>query len=553
MPSMTGPLGILTLALSVAAGVPAPVGTAEVEAQGRSPATAASERASVQEAPALLVFIVVDQLPFEALQRFDPAFDGGFRRLRDGGLRFETVTHDHSITETAPGHATLVTGTRPSRHGVVSNQWWTFTEAGFELVLNVEDDEAPILDAEELTGASPRVLERSTLPEWLQEAHSDAKVVSVSGKPRGAVLLAGHSEADVYWFEYALGRFATSTHYRERYPGWLSDFNGDVMPDHQNDTVWALAVPERHRGLARADASPGEGDGVHLTFPHTYGEALTDFPELSYWAWWADGPALDEVTLQLAARAVDEEELGRDAVPDILAISLSQTDRVGHAYGPYSLEQLDNLVRLDQALGALLDHLDEEVGEGRYMVSLTSDHGSLMLPEARAELGLPGGRLTRDSVAALQDVVNQAAGEAPEPAARAELLAEVIPETSWIARAWTQTALQDGEPSDSFAVLERNSLYPGRMSGLLSRAGVQLHLTEGTLSWVVPFGTTHGSPYLYDRHVPWILYGAGIAPGVRTDRIGAVDVAPTLAGALGVVPPDDIDGADRMRPPDSSR
>lgn len=506
-----------------------------------------------QEGPALLVFLVVDQLPYDLLERFDPAFDGGFRRLRDRGLRFEAMTHDHSITETAPGHATLATGTLPARHGVISNQWWTFGNAGFEMVLNVEDPETTVTESDGLPGASPGVLDRSTLGEWLQDTYSDAKVVSVGGKSRGAILLAGHSEAEVYWFEYTLGQFATSTHYRSRSPAWLRDFNRKVMPDFENDTVWTLAVPEEHRGLARPDASEGEGDGTHLTFPHTFGEARFDFSDLGYWAWWADRPELDQVTLQLALEVMDEEKLGDDDVPDILAISLSQTDRVGHGYGPYSLEQLDNLMRLDRALGEFLDRLDEDVGEGRYLVSLTSDHGALMLPEARAAMGLPGGRLTRDSVAGLQEIVNQASTEAADPASRAELLAEVIQETSWIARAWTQTRLTEDEPADSFAVLEKNSLYPGRMSGLLSRAGVQLQLTEGTLSWVVPFGSTHGSPYHYDRHVPWILYGAGVTPGVRPDRVGAVDVAPTLAGALGVTTPDDLDGVDRMQPPAPDR
>jgi predicted AlkP superfamily pyrophosphatase or phosphodiesterase len=219
---------------------------------------------------------------------------------------------------------------------------------------------------------------------------------------------------------------------------------------------------------------------------------------------------------------------------------------VGHGFGPRSLEQLDNLVRLDEELGRFLDFLDEEVGEGRYVVALTSDHGSLMLPEARAELGLPGGRLTRDSVAALQTVVNQAAAEATLPAERADLLARVVMETSWVARAWSHATLTSGEElADSFAVLEQNSLYAGRMSGLLSRAGVQMQLTEGTVTWVVPLGTTHGSPYLYDRRVPWILYGPGIPPGTRTDRVGATDVAPTLAGMLGVTTPEDLDGTDR--------
>ncbi|MEJ2541257.1 MAG: alkaline phosphatase family protein [Gemmatimonadota bacterium] len=305
-------------------------------------------------------------------------------------------------------------------------------------------------------------------------------------------------------------------------------------------------MPEAFRNLARPDSAPGEGDGVHLTFPHTLDHARSATGEVDFWTWWADRPALDEATLQLAARALAAEELGQDDAPDLLALSLSQTDRVGHAFGPSSLEQLDNLFRLDRALGAFLDRLDQTVGKGRYAVTLTSDHGSLVLPEVRAEQGLSGARLTRDSVAALQHLVNQAAAQSPDPQERARRLAEVVAGASWVARAWSHDELSTDTPADSFTVLQRHSYYPGRMAGLLSRAGVEIQLTEGTLTWNFPVGTTHGSPYHYDRHVPWIIQAPGVAPGTRDEAVSSTDVAPTLAGLLGLDPPDDLDGVDRL-------
>ncbi|MEJ2541256.1 MAG: alkaline phosphatase family protein [Gemmatimonadota bacterium] len=213
---------VLTLVLGpLAAGPPQPGPGNGAAGEGRAGSPVTPEG---QQAPSLLVMIVVDQLPAELLDRYDPAFTGGLRRLRDEGLRFLSTTHDHAITETAPGHATLVTGTWPSHHGVVSNQWWEAEPPSFKAVLNVVDPKAPVLGYPQLPGASPAVLERDGLADWLQAANPDSRVVSVSGKARGAVLLASHSDADVFWFEPALGRFVTSTHYASDYPDWVTDF-----------------------------------------------------------------------------------------------------------------------------------------------------------------------------------------------------------------------------------------------------------------------------------------------------------------------------------------
>lgn len=495
-----------------------------------------------QEPPRLVVLLVVDQLPAWLFDHLDPAFRGGFRRLRDGGLRFTGATHDHAVTETAPGHATLATGTEPRKHGVPANDWWQRMGGEETHVLNVVDPDTPLLGAPGLPGASPDVLRRTGLADWLRDAHADARIVAVSGKDRGAVLLGGKAPGHVYWFDEGVGRFVTSTFYRDAYPEWVDRFNTRLLPGLSTDSVWDVAVPDDHRALARPDPFPTEGDGVHTTFPHE-AEAGS-----SYAVWWAATPGVDVATLALAGRAMAAEALGRDDIPDLLAVSLSATDRIGHAYGPGSLEQLDNLWRLDRALGAFLDMVDREVGLDRTVVVLTSDHGAMDLPEAAAAAGRPGVRLTRDSVTPLQRVLDRASGATSDPASLAAALTKDLPSVSWIDRAWLRSALAGAAPpvADTFARIQWNTYVADRPAGLLSRAGVELQLAEGVVTWSYPLGAAHGTPWLYDRHVPLVLAFGGLPAGVRPEAVSAADVAPTLAGLLGVAAPDDLDGRDLL-------
>ncbi|NNK62745.1 MAG: hypothetical protein HKO98_05990 [Gemmatimonadetes bacterium] len=529
---------------------PALVGGALMLAIGcaATPAAAPALQApAAQEGPPLVVLMVIDQLPASALDHFGPAFDGGLRRLMDEGLTYRNATHDHAVTETAPGHATIATGTEPATHGVPSNDWWERIDGQMRSVLNVIDAGAPLIEDESLPGASPEVLRRSTLAEWMQDANDDTRVVSVSGKPRGAVLLAGHAEdAHVYWFDEIVGRFVSSEFYRGRYPDWVTDFNDDDVAALAADSVWELTVPEVHRSLARPDSFPWEGDAVHTAFPHAFTDGSEESAvDPSFWVWLAGTPTIDQATLDLARLAVVEQELGEDEVPDLLAVSLSQTDRVGHGYGPRSLEQLDNLMRLDRELEEFFGWLDDRFGEGGYLVAWTSDHGVLDMPEVRFAEGLPGLRLTQQSVAPLQEILDRVGGMA-DIEERAEALAEAVPEVSWIDRAWTHAELEAATaPQDSFMQLHRAGYVPDRMAGILSRAGIELQFNEGVLSWAYPVGTGHGSPYYYDRHVPMGFYGWGVAAGSRDERVSVADLAPTVAQLLGIDMPDDLDGVVR--------
>lgn len=511
-------------------------------------APTSAAQAPPAEGPRLGVLLVVDQLPAYLVDRYDDVFTGGLRRLFDQGRVFTQATHDYAVTETAPGHATLATGTFPAAHGVVSNQWYERRENGqWTSVLNVVDLDTRIVGAPNLAGASPVTLRREGLADWLVAAHDDARVVSVSGKDRAAVLLAGRTRGRVAWFEPELGRFATSTFYAADEPAWLTAYNEGALQTHRADTVWASRVPPALADRSRPDTAHYEGDGVLTAFPHRYADARLRSPDLGFWTWWANTPFLDRATLNLARAAVEAEGLGSDDVSDLLAISLSQADRVGHAYGPLSREQLDNLQRLDAELASFFAWLDDTVGADAWVVAFSSDHGVLEVPEARAATGRPGVRLTADSVRTLRRILDDASADADGDQDRmAGPLLERLPRVGWIARAWATTDLLAMEPAaDSFAVLERRSVFAGRPQGILSRAGVEIQFQPFTLHWGYTHGTSHGSPYLYDRHVPLIFMGSGVAAGTDPGRVSTVDVAPTLAGLMGIPFPDDLDGVPR--------
>lgn len=504
----------------------------------------------------LYVTVVVDQLRPDVLDRYAPALTGGLRRLLDGGFRFTQASHAHARTSTAPGHATLTTGVVPARHGVVANSWHQKRGFRWEPMYAVEDAESPILgfeDEEALGGRSPATLLRDGLPDWFGAADSDARRVSISKKDRAAVPMGAQRTEHVYWILPELGRFITSTHYRGDYPDWVLDFNREIMPGIVGPDVWASVVPDEHRGLARADEAPYEGDGVHTAFPHVSSEETAEWVDdpadsvrvrMIHNLWGLDQPRADAAVVGLAKAAVDELELGQRDATDYLAISLSATDRVGHAYGPWSQEVLSTVIHLDRVLGDLFDYLDAEVGEGRWTVGLTADHGVVTMPEYAREQGdRSADRILRDEITPrLETILSRAIQSGGAPWEVAERAARLVEELDEVEAAYTHRDLMvGGEPADSFAVLYRNSYYPGRAWDDLSRFGLDLRWGEGDHVGSRT-GTNHETPYWYDRWVPLVFYGAGVESGASDEPVYTVDFAPTLAAMAGIRVPDDLDG-----------
>jgi predicted AlkP superfamily pyrophosphatase or phosphodiesterase len=318
----------------------------------------------------------------------------------------------------------------------------------------------------------------------------------------------------------------------------VARFNAQVLPRYAADSVWESQVPAAALGRSRPDTLASEGNGRDTFFPHTF--AREGRPG-QYWIWFERTPMLDSLTLDFAKTTVGALGLGRDATPDFLNVSLSQTDRVGHDYGPLSREELDNLLRLDRALGDFFAYLDATVGAGRWTVALSADHGSPVSPEDLPVAGedYTGHRVTPDEAARMDSIRARADRAASDPATPGRVVAE-LKRLPFVADAWTHADLERGVLPDSFAVLARRSIYPGRAGGEFSQQGVEVRFVPGFI--VRPRGIDHGAPYWYDRHVPMIFMGPGIAPGKDPSRVATVDFAPTLARLLGVPAPRDLDG-----------
>lgn len=496
-----------------------------------------------QERPQLVVLLSIDQMRGDLLDRYADVYTGGFRRLLDQGYRFTVASHAHAHTETAAGHATLATGVFPSRSGIVSNDWTQRTGDAWTPMYAVADSLSPILGVSELPGRSPRNMVRGGLADWIQSADPQARVVALSQKDRSAITLAGRTKGEVYWISPAHARFVTSAYYRSEYPRWVARFNEERMPGLAADSVWEQTSPGWARNLARADSAAYEYDGIHTAFPHLAAvEAGPDPAARNTWAF-DPMPRGDVAVHLLAQEAVEALDLGQRGHLDYLGLSFSSTDYVGHAFGPFSQEQLENLLQLDRLLGELFEFLDREVGRGRWVAGLSADHGVMTTPEHLVASGEdPDARRLspREVNTALRAAARDATAGGGSEDEVAERLARLVEERGIVARAYTHRSLTVGEPADSFATLFRNSYFPGRAAGELSPFGVEVRY--GYHHLVRARGTTHASVYWYDRYVPFLLLGAGVRHGSSGAPVYTVDLAPTLAGLAGVPMPDDLDG-----------
>ena len=520
------------------------VGTALVMGGATRTADPGSDSVEAPQAtPKLVVLVVVDQLRGDLLSTYSVAFTGGFRRLLDEGFRFTQATHDHAVTSTSPGHATISTGVHPSKHHVVANEWYEIEEGALVPTSAMADSLAPILGYTGYQGRSSAHLEREGLADWIKAAADDARIISISRKDVAAINLAGKTRGEVYWLLQEFGKFATSQFYADRYPSWVTRFNEKVLPGLYSDTIWESRIPEELLGLTRADTSSWEGAPGHSAFPHLARAEMVREGDRGLNSWRHGTPFPDKAVLHLAMEAIDERNLGQRGEVDFLALSFSQADAMGHGYGPRSREQLDNLLRLDEHLGQLMAFLDEEVGAGKWVMALSSDHGVSDIPE----LGDPpvqrlGVEDVREALQVAQKTLTDG-GAAGDVAQRLRAALEPLP---GIRRVFTFDELEVDQPVDSFARLFAHSHYRDRPVNQLGPFGVYIQWKPHSLvapSWVTRRqGTDHRSAYHFDRWVPMIFYGAGVEPGWSDEAVATVDIAPTLAALARIPAPDDLDG-----------
>lgn len=489
--------------------------------------------------PRLIVVITVDQLRPDYLERYRPQLKGGFATLLKTGASFTDAYQDHAVTETAPGHATILSGRWPAHTGITRN------------LAGVQDQAAPLIGVD-APGASPKRFRGTALFDWLKAADPGARALSVSGKDRGAILPIGRAKEQVYW--YARGFFTTSRYYADSLPTWVRVFNGQRVPFRAAGTQWTLFLPERE--YPEPDSVAYENQGRDVVFPHRLpadsGEAALAFVAT---------PTMDSLTLAFALEGVRALQLGARGATDLLAVSLSTTDYVGHAYGPDSREVHDQVVRLDRYLGRFLEQLFVRYGRSNVLVVLTADHGVTPFPERSRTMGHPGAvRVIPDTI--LQGVnaaLDQRAGGGdwaqiesgmlliPD---RAKLVAQGVNVDSVVADVATRLRALPGvarvdRPADLASKDTADPVLRRWIHHVPPDGGVELVATLKPYSIWSPatgFIAMHGQPSELDSHVPLILWGSGVRRGVYTGRVSTVDIAPTLARLLDLTPAEPLDG-----------
>jgi len=495
----------------------------------------------------LVVVISVDQLRND---RLTEDFPGGLGRLVRDGRRFPVSSVAHAITETCPGHAVIMTGMHPAGAGIPGN---TYIERGNWRRRYCVDDDEPTHEVLGGTGSrSPWMLRASGLGEWIRTAGVDSRVHALAGKDRAAIMLGGLRADGVLWFAPELGAFTSSRYYTQALPEYVIAFNTGLLS--RLPATW-----EHGPGHFRGDDFPGESKDNSRVSGHPLAAGKAAGRQIQ------QSPFVDELTLALAMQVVAEEQLGSGDGIDVLALSLSANDTVGHLYGPFSAEVDDTLARLDRELARFLDFLDSRIGVGRYVVALTADHGVTALPEytlARGASQCPvaGGRISHLDVAVrvygriywrftgpfhwptslvriagsqvyLNDDYMTAKGLDPEAVrSGVKAILEAVP---GVRKAWTRSEIVS-DVSEAARLL-RHSLVPDRSGDLV----VQLY-PDCVLG---SEGTSHGMFYPSDRFVPVLFFGAGVVPGQDWRPARSVDVAPSLAHLLGIPVPATLDGA----------
>jgi hypothetical protein len=539
-----------------------------------------------RKGPRLLVLVVFDQMRGDYLTRWDAHHaPDGFRRLLHKGAWYSQCHYPYAATMTGPGHSSLLTGATPAVHGIIANEWYDRKESAevycashprFTRVPPAPPPEKPDKPttpkdqtAEELpplqrkvggAGAPVRLL-APTLGDLLKSAtHGQSKVIGLSLKDRSALLPAGQCPDGAYWFDTADGMFVTSNYYRDRLPKWLTAFNQSGAAKRWHNQTWTRLHPDLdYTPLSGPDDSPGESKGANqgIKFPHPYNEAGKPANKKYYEALTCS-PAGNDLLLDVVRLAIRHEKLGADDVPDLLNLSFSSNDLVGHAWGPDSQEVMDITLRSDLIVRDLLKLLDEQVGAGNYLLALSADHGICPLPEWSQRHGHPDA-VRINAVKLLIGAETHLRGYFGHPhelttrwiegigypwiyvnervcAARHIPVAEVARELAkWLSEQEGLTAYdraQLTEPSsDPVRQKLRASFHPDRAGD------VAMVLRPYCLLGTSLTGTTHGTPHPYDTYVPLVFYGTGVTPGERREVVPPQIIAAVLAQAVGLPPP----------------
>jgi predicted AlkP superfamily pyrophosphatase or phosphodiesterase len=500
--------------------------------------------------PKLIVGIVVDQMRWDYLYRYNRyAEDGGIKRMMKNGFNCDNTYITYAPTITAPGHASIYTGSVPAIHGIVGNIW--IDRLSNQEIYCAEDKTVKSIGS--LTSAglmSPVNMLATTICDELRLATNfKSKVVGVAIKDRGSILPAGHSANAAYWYDPAVGNWITSSYYMNKLPKWVDDFNAKKLVDKYYEQGWNTLYPINTYIHSSADAKLYETKTLGANvFPYILkqyvGKDYSKIPTTPYG---------NSLTAEFAKTALVNEKLGEDDITDFLAVSFSSSDYIGHSYGPNSIEEEDNFLRLDKELGAFLDFLDERVGKGEYLCFLSADHGVSQAPEFLRENKIPANRFSLELISTLNGQLKEQFGKDSIIADIAnyqlvlnkdliktsgfsieeikKVLIKNLSSVPGVARAFDLENMMQVPLNALIKDMLVNGYYPNRCGD------IQIILQPQWIEWHSPTGTTHGLWNPYDAHIPLLWYGWGIKAGSSPREVSILDIAPTLAALLKIQKP----------------
>ena len=508
--------------------------------------------------PKLVVGVVVDQMRFDYLNRFKKKYSAnGFLRLIKQGYSCNNHHFNFIPTYTAPGHASIFTGTTPSVHGIIGNSW--YDKASNSTVYCTTDKAyIPVGAAAKYGQASPRNMKVTTLADQNRLfTQMNGKTIGVSIKDRGAVFPSGHTANGAYWFEgLNEGKWMTSTYYMDALPQWVKDFNtpSNIASYLKPwNTLYDISLYEES-GSDLSDYEQGFNGKSTSEFPYDL-KALMELNE--GYDIIKSTPFGNTMITDFALSAIEAESLGVDDYTDFLTVSYSSTDYIGHNFGINSVELQDTYLRLDLEVERLLNYLDAKVGAGNYTLFLTSDHGAVDVPSFLTDVHIPSGYVPKNSFASLYTNLKKKYGvsdlimkisndqvflnQERITALKVNLedvqkfVVNEIISYPHIKKAYTATTMQTRYFKEGAEKMLQNG-YHQKLSG-----DVLFTLESGVISYDSK-GTTHGSGYNYDTHVPLLFYGNGIQPGKTYKRTNVTDIAPTISALLGIALPSGATG-----------
>ena len=501
--------------------------------------------------PKLIVGIVVDQMRYDYLTRFESKFgDGGFKRLINQGFNFKNAHYNYIPTFTGPGHASVYTGTTPKYHGIIANNWYDKTIKSKVYCVN-DNNYNPVGTEDSYSKVSPSRMYVTTVSDELRlYTQQKGKVIGIALKDRGAVLPAGHSANGAYWFQGKdEGNWVTSTFYMNSLPNWVQEFN-DSDAAESYFKIWNTVYDINTYSESGPDLNNFEGGfkgKQTATFPYDLGvlkNTNKGFDLLKA------TPFGNSLTTDFALAAVDGENLGQDAITDLLAVSYSSTDYVGHNFGVNSKEIEDTYIRLDKDLERFFNALDSRVGKGNYTVFLTADHAAVEVPSYLQSQKIPSGYYDLNEFKTQLNTFlakTYGASDLLENASNFQVFLnreklnllgldlqsvqqavvnEIISYKN-IDKAYTATSMNNSSFNQGVELLLQNGYNQKRSGDVLTS------LDPAYISYSKT-GSTHGSGQSYDTHVPLLFYGQGINKGRSYKHVNITDIAPTISALLGI-------------------